>query len=288
MIEFCNVTRRYGQRTAVQGLNLTVRPGEVFALLGRNGAGKTTSIKMLVGLLRPDEGRIRICGYDIVSEVRQAVARIGYVPDAVFLYEKLTGREFLEFAAAIRGIPAHEAQRRIERETQRFQLEEFLDALTETYSHGMKQRLVFASALLHDPRVLVIDEPMVGLDPPSVRMVKNLLRELAAQGATVFLSTHILEIAEQIADRIGIFDVGRLRFLGTLEELRRELALPDTSLEQLFLELTETNGHSAPHRTSQTPAAREQAAQTSSDLSSAIPSQPSYAEQSFTGKGNDV
>lgn len=245
MIEYCNVTRRYGSKVAVRGLNLLVRPGEVFALLGRNGAGKTTSIKMLVGLLRPDEGSIRVCGHDVVEHVREAVGCLGYIPDSVFLYEKLTGREFLEFAASLRGLSRDEAEERIRRESQRFQLTEFLDTLTETYSHGMKQRLVFASALLHDPRVLVIDEPMVGLDPPSVRMVKDLLRALAASGVAVFLSTHILDIAEQIADRIGIVDRGELRYLGTLAELQAELSLPHSSLEQMFLELTESNGRPA-------------------------------------------
>jgi ABC-2 type transport system ATP-binding protein len=239
MIEFVNVTRCYGPKVAVESLSLSVRPGELFALLGPNGAGKTTTIKILVGLLRPDTGTVKVCGRDVVAEPRQAARSIGYVPDEPFLYDKLSAREFLEFAAEIRGLDRATAAARIARETEQFQLAGFLDELIETYSHGMKQRVVFAAALLHDPAVLVIDEPIVGLDPRSVRLVKDLLRARAAAGSIVFMSTHILGVAEEIADRIGIVDCGRLHFLGTVDELRRELALPHTSLENLFLEMTD-------------------------------------------------
>jgi ABC-2 type transport system ATP-binding protein len=242
MIEFEGVIRRYGDKTAVNGLNLTVPRGELFALLGRNGAGKTTSIKMLVGLLQPDAGALRVCGCDVVRETREAARHLGYVPDTPYLYDKLSGREFLEFAAEMRGLSRKLTADRIERETVRFELGDFLDDLTETYSHGMRQRLVFASTLLHDPPVLVIDEPMVGLDPLSVRMVKDLLCQQAAAGTTVFMSTHTLAIAEEIAHRIGIFEKGELRFLGTLAELQHTLARPHSSLENLFLELTRENG----------------------------------------------
>jgi ABC-2 type transport system ATP-binding protein len=239
MIEFVNITRSYGRKVAVEGLNLSVRPGEVFALLGPNGAGKTTTIKMLVGLLRPDSGSVQVCGHDVVVQTRQAARCIGYVPDEPFLYDKLSGREFLEFTAALRGLDRPTVAARIDRETRQFEMAEFLDDLIETYSHGMRQRVVFASALLHDPPVLVIDEPTVGLDPRSVRLVKDLLCARAAAGATVFMSTHILAVAEEIAGRIGIVDRGRLHFLGTLGELQRELSSPHTSLERLFLELTD-------------------------------------------------
>ena len=245
MIEFTNVTRRFGNKTAVRALNLVVPQGELFALLGRNGAGKTTSIKMLVGLLQPDEGTVQVCAHDVVRQPREAARSLGYAPDEAFLYDKLTGREFLEFAAEMRGLGRPLAAERIGREIERFELGDFLDDLTETYSHGMRQRLVLASALLHDPKVLVIDEPMVGLDPRSMRMVKDLLRAHAAAGAAVFMSTHTLAIAEEIADRIGIVESGELRFLGTVAELQHELALPHTSLEHLFLELTEGNGNGA-------------------------------------------
>jgi len=239
MIEFLNISRSYGRKVAVAGLDLSVRPGEVFALLGPNGAGKTTTIKMLVGLLRPDSGSVRVCGHDVVVQTRQAARCIGYVPDEPFLYDKLSGREFLEFTAALRGLDRAAVAARIDRETRQFEMADFLDDLIETYSHGMRQRLVFASALLHDPAVLVIDEPTVGLDPRSVRLVKDLLCARAAAGTTVFLSTHILAVAEEIAGRIGIVDHGRLHFLGTLAELQQELSSPHTSLERLFLELTD-------------------------------------------------
>jgi ABC-2 type transport system ATP-binding protein len=242
MIQFDNVTRKYGPKVAVDGLNLTVPAGELFAFLGPNGAGKTTTIKMLVGLLRPTAGRVSVGGHDTVSRPREAAQLVGYVPDQAFLYDKLTGREFLDFVAQMRGLDRAAAEAAIARQTGQFGLEAFLDDLAETYSHGMKQRLVFAAAVLHDPQILVVDEPMVGLDPKSVRMVKDLLRERTAQGTAVFMSTHTLAVAEEIADRIGVIDQGRLNFLGTQGELERKLAQAPTSLERLFLELTSGNG----------------------------------------------
>ncbi|HYW80164.1 MAG TPA: ABC transporter ATP-binding protein [Thermoguttaceae bacterium] len=246
MIEFDHITRTYGNKLAVDELALTIQPGELFALLGPNGAGKTTTIKMLVGLLRPTAGSVRVCGHDVVGQTREATAVLGYVPDEPFLYDKLTGREFLEFAAEMRGLDRATTRQRIERETETFGLSDFLDNLTETYSHGMKQRVVFASALLHDPAVLVIDEPMVGLDPRSVRIVKDLLRQRTATGTAVFMSTHTLAVAEEIADRIGIVDQGRLKFLGSVAQLREEMASHQASLERLFLDMTDqSNGRSA-------------------------------------------
>jgi len=245
MIDFENVTRSYGSKVAVNDLTLSLPPGELFALLGPNGAGKTTTIKMLVGLLQPDAGTVEVCGHNVVAEPRKATRNIGYVPDQPFLYDKLTGREFLEFVGEMRGMDRAATQAAIERQCRDFCLDDFLDRLAETYSHGMKQRLVFAAALLHSPAALVIDEPMVGLDPRSVRVVKDLLRARVAEGTTVFMSTHTLTVAEEIADRIGIVNHGRLRFLGTLPELRREVASQHTSLEALFLEMTEgRNGES--------------------------------------------
>jgi len=238
MIQFDNVTRTYGRRVAVDELTLTVEPGELFALLGPNGAGKTTTIKMLVGLLRPDSGTIAVCGCDIARCTRQAAQMIGYIPDQPFLYDKLTGREFLVFVGGMRGLDNAAVADRIARESEHFHLADFLDDLTETYSHGMKQRLVFASACMHDPAVLVIDEPMVGLDPRSVRLVKDLLRRRAAAGTIVFMSTHTLAVAEEIADRIGIMDRGRVYFHGTVAQLQRKLASHHDTLEPLFLELT--------------------------------------------------
>jgi ABC-2 type transport system ATP-binding protein len=252
MIEFEHVTRSYSQKVAVDNLSLTVPPGEIFALLGSNGAGKTTTIKMLTGLLRPDSGTIRLCGHDLAGDLRQSLRCLGYVPDEPFLYDKLSGREFLEFSAQMRGLDRRAVEACIAQQTLHFAMAEYLDDLIETYSHGMKQRLVFASAMLHQPPVVVIDEPMVGLDPRSMRMVKDLLREQSAAGTIIFMSTHILAVAEEIADRIGILDRGRLQFLGSVAQLQEELASPQTSLESLFLQLTGVrNGTPAPTAFSQ-------------------------------------
>jgi ABC-2 type transport system ATP-binding protein len=255
MIEFDHVTRTFGRKLAVADLTLKIPAGELFAFLGPNGAGKTTSIKMLVGLLRPTTGKVRVGGFDTAGQTRQATQLMGYVPDQPYLYEKLSGREFLDFVAQMRGLDRDRTDEAIDRESRRFELDGFLDDLAETYSHGMKQRLVFASALLHGPAVLVVDEPMVGLDPKSMKMVKDLLRALASAGTIVFMSTHTLNVAEEIADRIGIIDRGQLGFLGTLEDLQAQRsaagdhrAAPRTSLEQLFLELTSNHrGPGASH-----------------------------------------
>jgi ABC-2 type transport system ATP-binding protein len=244
MIEFDHVTRVYGDKTAVSDLSLSIPRGELFALLGPNGAGKTTTIKMLVGLLRPSHGAVRVCGFDLVADARNAHLHTGYVPDEPCLYDKLTGREFLWFIADMFGMPRHLATRRIGEEIEHFELAEFADDLAESYSLGMKQRLVFAASLLHDPDVLVLDEPMVGLDPRSVRIVKDLLKARTQEGMTVFMSTHTLAMAEEMADRMGIMVRGRLRFLGTVAELREQMALETTSLEQLYLELTTMRGGS--------------------------------------------
>jgi len=193
---------------------------------------------MLVGLLRPTSGTVRLNGFDMTTQSRQACQILAYVPDEPLLYEKLTGREFLEFIAGMYGLRAEAARRRVEREIEQFELGDFVEDLAESYSHGMKQRLVFAAALLHDPLVLVIDEPMVGLDPRSTRLLKDLLRRKAAEGMTIFMSTHTLALAEEIATRIGIFAAGRLCCQGTLETLRSELAQQHMSLEQIFLDVT--------------------------------------------------
>ena len=243
MIQFDNVTRTYGTRVAVDRLNLSVSSGELFAFLGPNGAGKTTSIKMIVGLLRPTNGRIQVCGYDVVSQPRESKQRISYVPDEPHLYDKLTGREFLKFIADMYGMSTSVGSQLIQGQIERFELADFVDELTENYSHGMKQRLVFAAAMLHQPQVLVVDEPMVGLDPKSIRLVKDLLREKSAQGVTIFISTHTLSIAEELCDRIGIIDRGELKFIGTIQELKQEMSRHESSLEQLFLELTSSNGN---------------------------------------------
>jgi len=238
MIEFSHVTRKYGPKTAVADLDLTIPRGELFAFLGPNGAGKTTTIKMIVGLLQPSSGTIRLCGHDVTRDNCAANRLLGYVPDVPYLYEKLSGTEFLQFIADMYGLDRQQARTRIAEQVEAFGLHDFADDLAESYSHGMKQRVAFAAAMLHDPPVLVIDEPMVGLDPRSVRVVKDLLRAKAAQGQTIFMSTHLLAIAEEIADRVGIVDQGRLKFLGTIDELRSRVSSHETSLERLYLEFT--------------------------------------------------
>ena len=238
MIDLCNVTKRYGSKTAVENLNLQVGAGELFAFLGPNGAGKTTTIKLMCGLLFPTSGSVRVGGFDLQKEGDKARQLLSYVPDQPFLYEKLTGREFLQFIAEMYGLSAAHAKKRIGDVIEIFELQTFIDDLTERYSHGMRQRTVFAGALLHEPRVLIIDEPTVGLDPRSVRLLKNLLREEANKGVTVFLSTHSLDIAQELAGRIGIVDHGRLVSCGPLAELRRQ-ASSDGSLEDVFLKITE-------------------------------------------------
>jgi ABC-2 type transport system ATP-binding protein len=238
MIELHEVTKKYGTKLAVDRLNLRVEAGELFAFLGPNGAGKTTTIKLICGLLFPTAGTVRIGSYDLETEGDRARQLISYVPDQPYLYEKLTGREFLQFIADMYGLERAARQRRIEEVMDLFDLDDFVDDLTERYSHGMRQRTVFAAALLHEPRVLIVDEPTVGLDPRSVRLLKDLLRREADRGMTVFLSTHSLDIAQQLADRIGIVEHGRLISCGTLESLRQQAEL-DGPLEDVFLKLTE-------------------------------------------------
>lgn len=237
-ITLSGVRKCYGSKVAVDNLSLNVRKGELFAFLGPNGAGKTTTIKMIVGLLQPNHGVVTVCGHQININGLAAKAQIAYVPDQPFLYEKLTGREFLYFVAEMYGITRRRRDEILARLLVRLDAEEFLDQLTESYSHGMKQRVVLAAALLHEPAVLVIDEPMVGLDPRTIRSVKNLFVEHARSGGTVFMSTHTLDIAEATADRIGIIRRGQLIAMGTLAELRAQ-AQREQSLEEIFLQLTE-------------------------------------------------
>ena len=253
MIEICNLTKRYGDKLALFELSLNLKAGEVFAFLGPNGAGKTTTIKILAGLVRPTSGRAAIGGYDITSQSLAAKALMSYVPDEPFLYDKLTAREFLRMIGDLYGMPRERVEERSARMIEIFELENFIDDLSESFSHGMKQRTVLAAALLHEPKLLVIDEPMVGLDPKSARTAKDLLRKLATeQGLTVFMSTHTLSVAEEVADRIGILSQGRLVALGTLTELRELKSKHEHAghqrLEDLFLELTagDSNGNGAP------------------------------------------
>jgi ABC-2 type transport system ATP-binding protein len=242
MIQLDKVTKSYGLKTAVHELSLEVGAGELFAFLGPNGAGKTTTIKMMCGLLFPTAGSVRIGGHDLRTDGDRARALLSYVPDQPFLYEKLTGREFLGFVADMYGLPRDLARARIAKVIELFGLAEFVDDLTERYSHGMRQRTVFAGALVHEPRVLIVDEPTVGLDPRSVRQLKDLLRRQADQGTTVFLSSHSLDVVQELADRIAIVHHGRLIACGRFADLRGQAAV-DGSLEEVFLTLTrESNG----------------------------------------------
>ncbi len=235
-----NVTKCYGPLRAVDGISLAVRPGEVFAFLGPNGAGKTTTIKMLVGLLKPDTGRITVCDHPMSTNSQAAKSTLAYVPDQPFLYDKLSAREFMDFVGRMYCLDVDEAKTRGAALMDRLAVSSYADQLAEGYSHGMKQRVVLAAAFLHEPRVLVVDEPMVGLDPRTVRTVKELLRELAAEGRTVFMSTHTLDVAEAIADRIAIINQGRIIACGTLAELKAKAA-EEHRLEDIFLELTDTD-----------------------------------------------
>ncbi len=237
MIHLEHVTKRFGGFTAVDDLNLHIAEGEIFGFLGPNGAGKTTTIRMMMGLLKPTAGRICLGGHDLAIAPLAAKAISTFVPDRPFVYEKLTGREFLHFVGGLYQVPDKLLQTRAQEGLDFFHLVEWGDELIETYSHGMKQRLVVASALLPDPQILVVDEPMVGMDPIGTRMFKALLRSLTLKGKTVFMSTHSLEVAEELCDRIGIILGGRLIALGTLDELQRQ-AGTEERLEEIFLRLT--------------------------------------------------
>lgn len=232
------LTKRYGSLTAVDGLDLDVGPGELFGFLGPNGAGKTTTIKMLVGLLRPTSGSARVAGVDILSEPESAKARIGYVPDAATLYDKLSAREFLRFSGDLYHVKPEVRERRIEALLKFFDLQDRANDFLSGYSRGMRQKISLSAALLHDPQVLFLDEPTVGLDPLSARQMKDILQDFCKEGKTVFFSTHILEIAERMCTRLAIINHGRLVAAGSLQELRHMVGKDGQSLEQIFLDLT--------------------------------------------------
>jgi ABC-2 type transport system ATP-binding protein len=238
MIQIQNLTKKFGDFTAVDGLSLRVETGEFFGFLGPNGAGKTTTIKVMTGLYAPTSGGVQINGFDIQREPLKAKERLGYVPDMPFLYDKLTGREFLFFKGGLFGIDKRILQSKIEETVDRFEMGDWVDKRTEDYSQGMRQRLTIAATLLHDPNVIIIDELMVGLDPRSARIVKDALKERTHTGGVVFMSTHSLPTAEELCDRIGIIHHGKLIFLDTLGKLRDQKQKLDGTLESLFLELT--------------------------------------------------
>jgi len=238
MIELTNLTKRYGRFTAVDGINLTIPGGELYGILGPNGAGKTTTMRMIAGILQPSSGTVKIAGIDIQENPLLAKSRLGFIPDRPFVYDKLTGAEFLRFVAGLYGQGGGEIEHRIDELLELFELAPWKDELTESYSHGMRQKLIISSALVHRPEVIVVDEPMVGLDPKSARLLKDLLREFVTRGGTVLMSTHTLEIAEAMCDRIAIVQGGRVAVSGTMDELRSQTSSGDASLEELFLKLT--------------------------------------------------
>ena len=239
MIELRNIAKTYGSYTALQHLNLSVPAGEVFGFIGPNGAGKTTTIKIIGGILAPTAGSVKIAGVDMARDPVAAKQRIGFIPDRPYLYEKLTGMEFLQFTADVYGVTHAVFQEKAVTLLEMFALADWGEELIESYSHGMKQRLIMCAALLHDPEVLVVDEPMVGLDPVAIRMVKNLFRDLARKGVAVFMSTHTLAVAEDICDRIGIIHRGRLIAEGTLDDLRKDIKGGASDLESVFINLTQ-------------------------------------------------
>jgi ABC-2 type transport system ATP-binding protein len=238
LIETRDLVKRYGDKIAVNNIGFDVYGGEVFGFLGPNGAGKTTTIKMIVGLLLPTSGTVKVAGYDVQAQPMLAKAASGYVPDTPNLYAKLTGRELMRFVGDLYNLDRAQAARRIDELLRMFELVNAADDTVDSYSHGMQQKASLAAALMHDPRVLVLDEPTVGLDPKSARLIKDILRQLADRGAAVMLSTHILEIAERMCDRIGIINKGQLIAVGTMDELRASDTSGQTSLEDIFLDLT--------------------------------------------------
>jgi len=238
MLELTGIVKRYGDFGAVNGLDLRVPRGEIFGFLGPNGAGKTTTIRMIAGVLEPTEGSIVIGGYDLETHPMQAKSRIGYIPDRPFLYEKLSGGEFLRFVSGIWGKDEPASEERADGLLEIFNLLEWKHELIETYSHGMRQKLLITSALIHQPELIVVDEPMVGLDPRSARILKDLFRVYVERGGTVFLSSHTLEIVEAVCDRIAIIREGVIIAKGTMDDLRLQVDSGGADLEEIFLKVT--------------------------------------------------
>ncbi|OQY29657.1 MAG: ABC transporter [Candidatus Cloacimonetes bacterium 4572_55] len=241
MIRIERAMKIFGKTIAVNDLNLQIEKGLFFGFLGQNGAGKTTTIKMMTGLLRPTKGRILIDGMDVQENPVQVKRKIGYVPDNPYIYEKLTGREFLRFIGGLFEMDESKQEERIDWLLNMFQMQSMADRRTEEYSHGMRQKIVMSSAILHEPDIIIVDEPMVGLDPQSGRLVKDILKKLSQRGTTIFMSSHSLSVVEELCDRIGIIKEGKLIALGSLEELSQLAKSHHETLEELFLELT--GGH---------------------------------------------
>ena len=239
MIEIKNVSKSYVKnKTSVDSLNLEIKNGEIFGFLGPNGAGKTTTIRMITGILDPDEGYILVDGHSIKEEPLEAKKNFGFVPDNPDMFLKLKGIEYLNFLAEVYKVPAEEKQKRIEELTKKFEIYENLNSYIESYSHGMRQKIVICGALLSNPKNWILDEPMTGLDPKASFDLKEMMREHTKKGNTVFFSTHVLDVAEKLCDRVGIINKGKLVFVGTLQEMKEKFK-EQGSLEELFLEITE-------------------------------------------------
>ena len=241
MIKLTQLSKKYGNFTAVDGIDLEVPRGELFGFLGPNGAGKTTTLRMIAGILRPTGGRVEIGGVDVAVDPIAAKMMLGFIPDRPFIYEKLTGAEFLRFVAGLYEQEGATVEHRARELMALFDLEEWRDELVESYSHGMRQKLIISSAFVHRPEVIVVDEPMVGLDPKAARILKDLFREYTHRGHTIMMSTHTLEVAESLSDRIAIIQAGRIRAAGTMQELRQHAAGGAEGLEDIFLKLTGEN-----------------------------------------------
>ncbi len=239
MIKLIHLTKRFGRLTAVNDLSLDIPRGEIFGFLGPNGAGKTTTIKMMAGILQPTGGTVIIDGKNLAEDPVGAKQVTGFIPDRGFLYEKLSGIEFLRFVGSLYGMDDRRSEARIRELLSLFEMDQWSGDLIESYSHGMKQRLVMSAALIHEPKVIVVDEPMVGLDPKGARLVKTIFKALASKGVSIFMSTHTLVVAEEMCDRIGIIHEGRLIALGTALELRQKAGAEKHDLEAVFLKLIE-------------------------------------------------
>jgi len=238
MIRIQGLTKSYGKLVAVDHIDFHVPRGELYGFLGPNGAGKTTTLRMIAGIIRPTEGRIWLGGDDVIANPLAAKMRLGYIPDRPFVYDKLTGGEFLRFVAGLYGQDGAQIERRIGELLDVFELSDWKDELVESYSHGMRQKLIISSALIHRPEVIVVDEPMVGLDPRAARLLKVMFRQFVDKGGTILMSTHTLEVAQAMCDEIAIIQKGKIVAHGTMAELREQTAAGDVSLEDLFLRLT--------------------------------------------------
>ena len=237
MIQLSALTKQFGKFTAVDAIDLRVPPGELFGFVGPNGAGKTTTLRMIAGILRPTAGTVKIAGIDIAADPIGAKSKLGFIPDRPFIYEKLTGAEFLRFVAGLYGQEGAKVEHRARELMALFDLEEWRDELVESYSHGMRQKLIVSSAFVHRPEVIVVDEPHVGLDPKSIKILRDLFKEYVRRGHTIMMSTHTLEAAEMLCDRIAIIHVGKIAACGTMDELRKG-AQHGGGLEEIFLRLT--------------------------------------------------